>query len=144
MSKDSKAITTICKRDPEVVRLVLGLDSGLKKKASVPRMFDERTKEEREGPAASPLVGADAALRRLRKTVDDDDLVDFIEAEEAWLSAVSAAASAAYASGVADFGAIVSTTQNSQDSALLKDSKDAVIRARDALRLLVAIVDKPR
>jgi len=143
MSKNAKAIKTLCKRDPEAVRLILGLDSTLNKKSSVPSMFDERTRAEKAEPKKSPLVGADRMIRRARNTVDDDDLVDYVDAEEAWLSAMAQLQSASYASGVADFGAIVSTAASNgdaKDSAFLNDAKLATIKARDALRLIVKLL----
>lgn len=128
MSKNAK---TICKRDPEFVRVLLGLDT-VKKKNSVPAMFRE---VEVEMPT-STLVGADRLIRRNLVNVDDVDA--YVAAEEAWLEAMAAIDTSSYASGAADFGAIV----GGDNSAFLDDTRKATLAARDALQIIVTLLEQ--
>ena len=60
--KNSKAVKTLCKRDPEVVRQVMGLDGKLNAKGGPPAAFAPGASREIKSAAAdpnSPLVDAD-------------------------------------------------------------------------------------
>lgn len=126
MSKNAK---TVCKRDPEFVRIIFGLDT-VKKKNSVPAMFREVDLE----MPTSTLVGADRLIRRNLGAVDDIDA--YVAAEEAWLEAMAALDTSSYASGAADFAAIV----GGDSSAFLDDTRKATLAARDALRTIVSLL----
>mgnify|MGYP004087414357 FL=1 len=144
--KNSKAVKTLCKRDPEVVRQVMGLDGKLNAKGGPPAAFAPGASREIKSAAAdpnSPLVDADRMIKRGLKTIDDD-LEAYIEAEELWLQAISTVDAASYTSGSADFGSIVSTASDgsAKDSALLEDARRGAIQARDALRCIVGILAK--
>ena len=146
IAKNSKAVQTLCKRDPEVVRQVLGLDGRLNQKGGPPAAFAPGAFRETKAAAEDPnsaLVDADRMIKRGLKVIDDD-LDAYVEAEEAWLQAISAVDAASYTSGSADFGSIVSTASDgsTKDSALLEDARRAAIQARDALRTIVRILNK--
>mmetsp|Transcript_8980 Transcript_8980/g.11318 ORF Transcript_8980/g.11318 Transcript_8980/m.11318 type:complete len:267 (+) Transcript_8980:53-853(+) len=144
MQKDSSVILTKCKRDPEIVRLVLGLDTKLNKKGGVPAAFAKPGLYQQLESPDSTLVGADKIIRRLLPVANDIDV--YINAEEEWLQAISTIDSASYASGAADFGAIVSTTVDTfsssgiknSDSKFLDETKAALLKARDALTIIVS------
>jgi len=150
MQKDGAAVQTVCKRDPEAVRLALGLDDRLREKNGVPAAFAAPGLYAALDTAAAPntsLRGADAVIRRGLEYVDDD-FDEYVAAEEAWLEAISALDTASYASGAADFGAIVSTEAGDSDrpgagdARFLDDARRAAVKARAALAVIVGILDK--
>lgn len=135
MTKDQGAVRRVCKRDPEQVRLVVGLDSKIKEKTGVPTAFSTAPREVKK---ESSLIGADRLIRQGLDRVDPDNFEDYVEAQEAWLQAISAVDASSYASGAADIGAIISSTTG--DSQFLDETRKSVVKARDALRIIVAIL----
>ena len=135
MSKSDTVTTTLCKRDPEAVRLLLGLDTNIKKKGGVPSAFAD--KGIYDAPKASTLVGADRIIKRRLKDANDFDA--YVEAQEDWLRALSALDSSTYASGAADFSALIvaSDGEDRSGSQLLNDAKRNAVQARDAIRIIV-------
>lgn len=140
IAKNGKAVKTLCKRDPEVVRLVLGLDGKMNKK-SAPMLAPAANREARldAEDRKAPLADADRMIRRQLKTFDGD-LEAYVDAEERWLRAIATVDSSTYASGVADFGATVSTGGSNADSALLDAAKAAALDARNALQDIVRLL----
>lgn len=147
MQKEGTSIRRLCKRDPEKVRITLGLDTRLNAKSGVPSAFAAPGMYKSLNEASrttSPLVNADRLIRRGLEVIDDK-LEEYVAAEEAWLQAISALDSASYASGAADFGAIVSTSANAagstaDDARFLAEAKRAAVKARDALTIIVDIL----
>ena len=130
------AIKTICKRDPEYVRLVLGFDSEVQKKSSVPTMFAEKRPEEQ---IVSTLVGADSIIKRCLALADDTDT--YVAAEEDWLQAIAAADSATYAAR-RDFSSVVIASDDDNNTSL-NDARRATAKARDALAIIVQELSPP-
>jgi len=144
ISKNSKAVKTLCKRDPQAVRLALGFDGKMNKKSAPPPVFAPGANREATKAAEdqnSPLAFADLMIRRQRKDFDGD-FEAFVEAEEKWLRAMSGLEASTYASGVADFGATVSTGGSDTDSALLDSARLAAEDGRDALRVIVSLLQE--
>lgn len=146
MQKEGTSIRRLCKRDPEKVRITLGLDSRLNAKSGVPSAFAAPGMYKSLNEASrtnSPLVNADRLIRRGLEVIDDK-LEEYVAAEEEWLQAISALDSASYASGAADFGAIVSTSaiagSTGDDARFLAEAKRAAVKARDALTVIVGIL----
>lgn len=145
MSKEGASIRRLCKRDPERVRLVLGLDTSLKAKTGVPSAFAkpglyQSLEEARQSKSA--LVGADRLIRRGLDQVSEG-LEEYVAAEEAWLEAIAAIDAASYASGAADLGAIVAAGDEG-DAVFLAEARRSAAQARDALRTIVAILRKSK
>ena len=103
------AVKTLCKRDPEAVRRILGLDGKLNAK-SAPLLAPGAARQERLNAEDQNAALADAD-RMIRKGLEfTSDLDGYVEANEKWLRAVSAIDSATYSSRSQDLGAVISTT----------------------------------
>lgn len=138
ISKNSRAVTTVCKRDPEEVRRILGIDTSIRPKSG-PAFGGVKAVE--YAPAA--LVRADKRIRRgYRRLEGKAGAEDYIEAEEAWLSSQSGLQSLTYAAGAADIGSVVAVDPGDEDSAssFLDQSRQYATDSRTALRTIVRLL----
>ena len=130
------AVKTLCKRDPEAVRRILGLDGKLNAK-SAPLLAPGAARQERLNAEDQNAALADAD-RMIRKGLEfTSDLDGYVEANEKWLRAVSAIDSATYSSRSQDLGAVISTTAGGAE--VLDSALSSVVEARDALRVVVKL-----
>ena len=130
------AVKTLCKRDPEAVRRILGLDGKLNAK-SAPLLAPGAARQERRIAEDQNAALADAD-RMIRKGLEfTSDLDGYVEANEKWLRAVSAIDSATYSSRSQDLGAVISTTAGGAE--VLDSALSSVVEARDALRVVVKL-----
>eukprot|EP00617_Octactis_speculum_P005464 CAMPEP_0185776514 /NCGR_PEP_ID=MMETSP1174-20130828/85918_1 /TAXON_ID=35687 /ORGANISM="Dictyocha speculum, Strain CCMP1381" /LENGTH=204 /DNA_ID=CAMNT_0028464495 /DNA_START=173 /DNA_END=787 /DNA_ORIENTATION=- len=137
---DKGSTKSICKRDPEIVRLVLGLTDKIKGKSGPPAMFATpgiyRTDE-----TEFYLVGADKLIEMGLKTLDDN-FDAYVSAQERWIEAKSALNGMSYVSGVADLGAILqaSDAKSPSNSGYLDASKLYAEQCRDSLKIVVGLL----
>ena len=131
------AVKTLCKRDPEAVRLILGLDGKLNAK-NAPLLAPGAGRQERLNAEdrKAPLADSDKMIKKGLEYVSDLDA--YVDATETWLQSIASIDSATYSSRSQDMAAI--TGQG--DAQVLDSALANVICARDALRTVVQLRKK--
>ena len=146
-----KTTKTLCKRDAELVRSIMGIASEKRSKAGPPAMFAskglyESLEQQNELNSARPLNGIDPIIERGFKVTEEPDM--YIEAMERWSQAKSGLVAASYASGVADYGSIIaaeggdgSGQGDADDPSYLESARKYCIAARVALKDIIRLLE---
>ena len=151
-----KTMKTLCKRDAEVVRSIMGVASEKLTKAGPPAAFAAKglyasLDQQNEINNARPLTGIDPVIKRGFKAVEDPE--SYLDAMERWAQAKAGLVATSYASGVADFSSIMAAEgdagdgsgegDTSSDPSYLESSRKYCIEARAALQDIVVLLSPP-
>jgi hypothetical protein len=137
--------TTLCKRDAETLRYIMGVGGEKNQKSGPPAMFANRGIYDRVQSFPRPLLNIESIMKLALGEIDEDEDI-FLDAMEEWSSAKSALSATSYASGVADFSSIIADSSsyesNEIDSSLLGSSRASAIRAQKALLCMLQVLEK--
>jgi hypothetical protein len=129
---------TICKRDAEVVRYVMGVGGEKNKKSGPPAMFAAKGIYD-EKISQRPLLGVESVLKRgFQRISDGQD--EYLEAIEKWAQAKAGLESNSYASGVADLSSIMAASTDGSNSQYLEMSRKFALTAQEALSKIVELL----
>ena len=150
-----KTMKTLCKRDAEVVRSIMGVASEKLTKAGPPAAFAakglyESLDAQNEINSARPLNGIDPVIKRGFRAAEDPET--YLDAMERWSQAKAGLVANSYAAGVADYSSIIAADGDggdgsgegaADDPSYLESSRKYCIAARGALREIVALLSPP-
>ena len=135
------ATKTLCKRDAEIVRYVMGVGGEKNKKSGPPVMFAARGIYDKDKEMPQPLLNVEPVIKRGFLYLSDNQDA-YLEASENWSRAKSGLSANSYASGVADMSSIISTSEGKDESSsYLETSRKFAVAAKEALGEIVQLLE---
>ena len=143
------ATKTLCKRDAESVRFVMGVGSKKNQKSGPPAMFAAQGLYDKTAAVPQPLLNVDPVINRgFRSLSDNADVAaqdSYLEAMEQFSEAKSGLSANSYASGAADYSSLVAASSdeedNSESPSFLESSRKCALAARAALAAIVSLLE---
>eukprot|EP00746_Dinoflagellata_sp_MGD_P034862 gnl/MRDRNA2_/MRDRNA2_18339_c0_seq2.p1 gnl/MRDRNA2_/MRDRNA2_18339_c0~~gnl/MRDRNA2_/MRDRNA2_18339_c0_seq2.p1 ORF type:complete len:300 (+),score=46.13 gnl/MRDRNA2_/MRDRNA2_18339_c0_seq2:187-1086(+) len=137
------AVKTVCKRDSELVRSIMGVAGEKKSKSGPPAAMVTKglyaaLGQENAINDARPLKGIDAVIKRGLGFTDDPDL--YVDAMERWSRAKSGFVAGSYSSGSNIASRVMAVEADDAPDQSLEASRRYCVAARDALSDIVRLL----